>query len=314
MVFLQDCRKAFLLLVFFTCLSQPSIAQEYNAHDVSAQPSGSWTELIFQGSKFMTSVTITIRLLSGDTISGNLKGGTLEDFTECSETVHNGQLLSVQRTSETAGFSQGQYEERVWFNKVATRPGKRIRINKSDSPWVKRYCFEDNGVRRQKFMPAGSREASLPFTLWSKRAESFYRYPEEATECAAISDPAFVFYMLSTFQSEWQQLPTELCIFGKKKLHRLKIRLEETSPLKVSFEKRSLDQKNTIEETITPLVFSFNAEPFTPGERESETFSFLGLHKDIRIYIDPQTRLPVKISGTNTSIGRLVLNLRAFSK
>jgi hypothetical protein len=40
-----------------------------------------------------------------------------------------------------------------------------------------------------------------------------------------------------------------------------------------------------------------------------ENFSFLGLHQDISIYIDPTTRLPIQVSGIIPSLGKAELKL-----
>lgn len=62
-------------------------------------------------------------------------------------------------------------------------------------------------------------------------------------------------------------------------------------------------------ETI-PLIYSIAVETILPANEEPETFSFFGLHNDIRIAIDPNGRLPLKSIGTNSSIGPLVLDLQ----
>jgi hypothetical protein len=64
-----------------------------------------------------------------------------------------------------------------------------------------------------------------------------------------------------------------------------------------------------IESKLKPLVFSIEAEPLASENTKPEIFSLLGLQKDIRIYLDASRRLPIRISGTNTTLGKLVLEL-----
>jgi hypothetical protein len=47
-----------------------------------------------------------------------------------------------------------------------------------------------------------------------------------------------------------------------------------------------------------------------PEKEKAENFSLLGLHKDILIYMDPEKQFPVRINGTNNSIGKIDLELR----
>lgn len=306
--------KTALLLIIFITLPQPSGTQENKVYETSTRQIVSWSELIFKGAKFLTSITVKIQLGPGNQLSGDLSTIIGRDIGDCSETVNDDTLLTVQSSFTGMGFSQGQYEEKIWFKEKAIRPYKRIRSKNGDAPWVKSYCWEDKGVRRQKKQPGNFRENKMPPTKWTKRTVSFYEYPDEVAGCDTISDPSLVFYILSTLEPGRQQKPFEICIFGRKQLHRLTIRQEKSSPLQVSYKTRFLSQKAAVEDQITPFVFSITPDTLAPDTREPEIFSFLGLHKDIRIYMDPEKRLPVRISGTNNSIGDLVLELRAYSK
>ncbi len=291
-------------LVILTVLIPLSSAQEERIP---------WTELIFKGSKFLTSTMIKIKLSSEDQVEGNFSPEIGADIDDCFETVNGNKPLRVQSSSRSAGVSQNQYEEKVWFDETTVSPTRRIRFGKGDSPWEKIYCWEDRGIRRLKKMPGNHSETKQPVNKWTKRTTSFYEYPEEAGECAVISDPSLIFYILSAMDSGRQGEPFEICVFGKKQLHRITIAEEKSSRLKVSYKARLLSGETTVEGNITPVVFSVTTQSFAPDDREPEIFSLFGLNRDIRIYMDQDKRLPVRVSGTNDSIGRVVLNLRRYS-
>ena len=149
---------------------------------------------------------------------------------------------------------------------------------------------------------------------WTKHTEAFYTYPRQAEGCETISEPSLLIVQLSAIELDRQSDSYELCVFGKKQLHRLIIKKEKPSPLEVFYRERSSYLETVVEEKIFPVVFSVSAENIVPDKKKPEVFSFLGLQEDIRIYIDPEKRLPVRIDGTNSSIGHLVLDLRAYSK
>ena len=69
-------------------------------------------------------------------------------------------------------------------------------------------------------------------------------------------------------------------------------------------------QEVTIKNQITPLVYAIKTSPMAPENTPPENFSLLGLHKDIHIYIDPDQQIPVRISGTNNSVGKIDLELQ----
>jgi hypothetical protein len=79
--------------------------------------------------------------------------------------------------------------------------------------------------------------------------------------------------------------------------------------MKVSFKTRSSSGVIGINTTVKPLVYSIEAESSAPQNRKPETFSLLGLQKDIRICLDPATHLPIRVGGRNKTWGEVVLDL-----
>lgn len=289
------------LPIIFIVLPHLSAAQ---GDEPPGLPLASWTELVFKGSKLMTRITVKIKI-SSDDLSGS---------GDCSETVPAKHLLTVESASKGIGSSAGKYEEKIWFKETASHPIGRVRVSSGDDPWVKSYCWEDEGVRRQRILPANSNEKKQSSSEWTKRSESLYQYPKEVAGCNTISDPSLVFYMLATQDFDKEKTPLKLCVFGRKQLHQLTIRQEEKPSLKVSYKARSASGEVAVEEKVKPIVFSIVSEGFAPENRKAEAYSFLGLNKDIRIYMDPEKRLPVRISGTNNSVGDLVLDLKVLSE
>jgi hypothetical protein len=295
-------------LIVFAVLPHLLAAQENSVYAPTGLPTVSWTELIFKGSKFMTRITVKIRMSSADQ-SDDLSVKSEDGLGDCSETVTAQNLLTVQSSSKGLGSSQSKYEEKIWFNETAVDPERRVRLSGGDAPWVKSYCWEDKGVRRQKILPGNSSEKKQSPAKWTKRSRSFYEYPAEVTGCDTISDPSLVFYMLSTLDFDREQKNFNVCVFGKKQLHRLSIGQEPAASLQVSYKNRSFTKDATVDEKIKPVVLTITSENFAPDNGKPETYSFLGLNKDIRIYMDAEKRLPVRISGTNNSIGALTLDL-----
>ena len=300
-------------IIFFHFLLQTSGAQENLLSEVSNQQDASWTELVFKGSKLMTNITVKIQLSSADQLSGSQSPNIGTGLDDCSKAVTGDKVLTVQSSSKGVG-SSGQYEEEVWFDGKALHPGKRIRLSGGNDPWVKSYCWEDNGVRRLKIFPGKSSEKKHPPSKWTKRSESFYEYPVDSAGCATILDPSVVFYMLTTLDLSSQKEAMEICVFGRKQLHRVTIRQEKNSSLKVAYKERSASGEGRVKDKITPVVFSISTKALPATKQKPEAYSFLGLNKDIRIFMDPEKRLPVKIIGTNNSIGELVLDLKVQSK
>ena len=299
-----------LLLAILVVLPQHAAAHEtqYTAAAVSNMPS--WTELTFTGSKLLSSINVKIQLGPGNPLSATSAKKTETALIDYSEADNDSKLLTL-KWSLKGIIAQGQYEVRVWFKTADGLPYKRIRFRNDDAPWVKRYYWEDKGVRRHKIKPGVSAENKQPSIKWTDRKEHFYEYPIESDGCSSISDPSLIFYLLSTLDPEVLRAPKEICVFVKKQVHLLTIQQVKSSPIEVSFKTRTASQREeTIKNQITPLVYSVKTTPMLPEKEKPENFSLLGLHKDILIYMDPEKQLPVRISGTNNSIGKIDLELR----
>jgi hypothetical protein len=158
--------------------------------------------------------------------------------------------------------------------------------------------------------PAGRDEWNQDPMQWTKTTESFYPYPKDTVYPEILSDPTLLLYLLSVREAPKLNSPFELRVFGKQQLHRLTCRPEKSSPMTVSYMGRSSSGEVGINATITPLVFSVEAESPVTRDRKPERFSLLGLQKDIRIYLDPSTHLPIRVSGRNSIWGELILELR----
>jgi hypothetical protein len=89
----------------------------------------------------------------------------------------------------------------------------------------------------------------------------------------------------------------------------VKLKQEGTYSLKVNFIDKTQQNEIRKEERINAIKIAITAEPVESDLNEVENFSFLGLHKDIAIYIDPATHFPVQVSGIIPAIGTVHLKL-----
>jgi len=266
-----------------------------------------WSGLTFTGSKFPVALTVRMQLEAMDDSPANAASPGEEKWGVCPVTTGSDRMrLTIKATSQLLG-TEDRYEERVWFTTQDGLPYERDRLSQGDAPWMKSYCWEDNGVRRVKFASEATEvEDRRTRTMWSQRTESLYRYPDSGAGCSAISDPALIVYKISRLAPGIGQDPVELCVFGKKQLHRLIIRQEEASELQVAYTVQSTARKETVvKDRILPLVYTVTSENIAAADQDPEAFSLFGLEKDIRIYLDPARGIPVRISGTASPIGAL---------
>jgi len=276
----------------------------------ASSPEGvGWTSLTFNDSRMLAKLTVQVKIQSPAPMTDGLLTRMGAGLTGSAATGKKMKLMTVDLRAEGRTLFNEQYSEKIWFNAVDGRAYRRIRWRKGGAPWVKIYSWTDHGVRRQKIQPAGRSENNETPIKWSRTSESFYSYPPNLGHSKAVSDPMFLLFLLSSLESPEQKSPFEIFVFGKEQLHRLTCRREKSSPLAVSFKIHSSAGEVGINHPVQPIVFSVAAEPFASKGKKLETFSLLGLEKNIRITLDPVTHLPIRVSGRNSLWGELVLDL-----
>lgn len=300
------------LLVVLCISHQPSNAQEHDKHGARFQETNFWTSLQFASSTLLAKLKVEMFLDSA--ITQGTFSTLATDPPDGSTTIEHRSQLTVDFAVQSAFLGITRYRESTIFNKITLLPYQRIRVmDNGTEKWAKVYYWQENGVRRDKVLPADDREKKHSPEKWSRRIVSFYPYPQNSSNCETVSDPSLLLYLLSTGIGDKKQAPFTICVFGKKQLHRLSITQTRSTPLSVSYLSRSASQNITMTKETIPLTYTIAVEAIVPANEEPETFSFFGLHKDIRIAIDPDVRLPLRISGTNSSIGPLVLDLQEVS-
>ncbi len=145
-----------------------------------------------------------------------------------------------------------------------------------------------------------------------------YTFGSHEGTCAIISEPAILLYLVS-LTDEKIKAEYDICVFGKKKLHHLRI---VRKPLfKYDSEDSIYDGKCNIENRRTVNASVPCPEPdtvyhiieltdSTDKENHKEKFSLLGLEGEITIMVARSKGLPVQISGDNEYAGRVVLRLK----
>lgn len=200
-------------------------------------------------------------------------------------------------------------DNRIWFDPSDATALGRIRQRRGEDDFKKIYRFTRQGVFRHQIEPKDKKEASLAPENWTDKSDNFYTYDPARLGCSGITEPSLLVYILSAADLSKIDRPISLCVFGKRQLHHIQLRVEGKHRLKADYFEKSQGNKVRIEKEVDTLKVALDAEPMESNLNEMENFSFLGLHKDISIYIDPITHLPIQVSGTIPTVGKAHLNL-----
>ncbi len=268
-----------------------------------------WKELYFQGGKGFTRVAATLRLRPARDFCPQGIQDVISAFIPCPLKKADMQVLSAETVVSNLIPPQEEYTQHVWFRQSDADAVQKLRLKKGTHPWIKAYRWEKNGVSRLKIQPRTPSQVNLECSKWTKKHKSFYTYSRGRETCRIISEPTLLFYILSAMDLRKNKFPLEVCVFGKKELHFLTIRKMKLKPISISFESFGLQGEKRIEKTIRPLVFYISESSGPNQNRRKEPFSLLGLHEEIYVFVDPATRLPVRIIGKTKRLGDMVLAL-----
>ncbi len=290
-------------------LIQPMIINADNTSDVLTPGDIFWTDMTFKSSNILVNMEVKINLRSPTETSGDLSETMGLELSGSPWANKDTRCLTIETTVRRMFFFHEKYVEQTWFNATDGTAYRRIRYRKGDDPWIKIYRWIKTGVHRLKIKPKNSNERKKTPVKWTQQTRSFYPYPKDISKSVPVSDPSFLFYILSSIVPDNQKISFKLCVFGKKQLHRLTIKNETSLAIKALFKIHSLSNEVSVKSNIKSNIFSIEAEPVLPENLKPELFSLFGLEKDIRIYMDCSRGLPIRISGINNKAGKLVFDL-----
>ena len=197
----------------------------------------------------------------------------------------------------------------VWFNPEDAAALEWVRLDRGEDDQKKIYRFTREGVFRHRIEPANRQEAKQKPEKWTDVKDSFYSYNLARLGCPNVSENQLLIYIISAAVNSLSRQPLSLCVFGKKQLHNIRLRSGGIEALKVDFIEKRAQGEVRRQGKVEALKIMIEATPMEADQEEVEEFSFLGFHKDIAIYLDPVSRLPIQASGFLPTIGQVDLKL-----
>ncbi len=197
----------------------------------------------------------------------------------------------------------------VWFDPQQGAVLGRIRFRRGKDDFEKKYRFTDQGVFRHRREPKNKMEVKLPPEQWTDTKDTFYPHDPNHLGCDYISERLVLIYLVSAAALTPNTEPLSLCVFGIRQLHRVSLRAQGLHSLKVNYIEKDQQNETRRKGTVEALKIEIEARPMVSNLSDSEDFSILGLHKDIAIFIDPRSRIPLQISGYIPGVGKADLKL-----
>ena len=306
-------KKHFIILLLIYLLCSGSLPEKIWAKsiafpklDVKRVP---WTRLSFHAKNFWVEVSTDIQLKSlpasivADLLLATPKGTPIKP---ASPKISH---MKINTTIDPRFRSPVSLQNRIWFNPADATALGRIRLRRGEEDFKKIYRFTKQGVFRHRMEPKNKKEVSLAPEKWTDIADSFYPYDQARLGCSGVSERSLPIYILSAASTSKLPDSMSLCVFGKRQLHRVTLRKAGEHPIHVSFIEKNLQRETHKKGIVNTIKFTLTSEPLESDLKEDENFSFLGFRKDISIYIDPVTHLPIQATGIIPTVGKVKLNL-----
>jgi hypothetical protein len=296
------------ILLGFLALISPAVAQSDFHLDLKPRRV-SWSQLSFHAKNFWVEVSteIQIRYLQASELDALL----LASPRGIPVKLKNSQAaeLTINTIIDPRFRSPVRIHNRTWFNPADASALGRVRLRRGEDDFEKMYRFTEQGVFRHRIEPKDKAEARLEPERWTDIKDTFYPYDTKQLKCPVVSERSLLIYILSAAPVSKINDTVSLCVWGKRQLHRVQLRNEGTLPIKVNYLEKNKQVETRKESNIMARKITITGQPIESYSEEAEGFSFLGLHQDITIYLEPGSLIPVQVSGFIPTVGRADLSL-----
>ncbi len=279
----------------------------------------SWSQVSFQGSRFGSRLSITIDL---EALPAAVEQSRFISLPKETELVPAGAVpfrargdellrLTVHTVLDPFGLDPVLMENHTWFDAQSGIPLHRDRLRLGEDEFLKTYHFTDAGVFRIQHQPKDKSEVRLPPEQWTRVIETFYPYDLKKLNCLELSEMSHLIWVAVAADIPATGPPMDVCAFGKRQLHRVRIIPGGLEEIPVDYREVHAGGTSTKENTtIQAVKMSIDAVPLPSSLDEPENFSVVGIREDIVVYVDPVTRVPLRISGGIPGFGHAALDLQ----
>lgn len=216
-------------------------------------------------------------------------------------------IQSVELRAESRGI--GIYSDSVLWIDPANGAALQFEVEDSGRRQRQRiYRYTNEGAFRRTRHPADG-ETDKPPEEWTDLTSGMRPYAPEAAG-GIIIDPTSLLYIISASGLNQPGDTLQMVAFSRRQTTRLTLTVDQRANIDEALAKRLSGANLTgCKQPVETLLVRLSSELVTPDD--DSKFSFLGLRSDIIIWLDPITRLPLRVTGKAKIVGRVSVNLRA---
>lgn len=280
-----------------------TFAQEesYNADAETVK----WQQLEFQFSKRSVSGKLQFKLteLSADQARTQLLK------------VNQGQPLMPRRNTVSLlhlrfEIWRNHGEMRIWMDPVNYRVYQRERetTGRKRERRLKHYRFLQNSVYRVR-KELEFDDPQLDSTRWKKSSEQFIPLFADGSSTSVVQDPSALLLLASSAALKKPSDSLTTYVFTDKHFYAATLTVADSTPIKAEYYLTDDSGSRSVDTQLNSLQIELKTR-LLGLEPEEDKFEFLGLNAPVVIYVDPKSRLPLRVEGRQRLVRKFTADLR----
>jgi hypothetical protein len=169
------------------------------------------------------------------------------------------------------------------------------------------YRFTDLGVYHHTRWPVKGEEKQRHET-WSDLGEGLRPYPAGLPDIP-VTEPTGLIYLAAAAPLEAPGDRFEILTFARRYVHRVEVEMAEPERIKVNYRETNADGVTKREGTVNALRILIRGREAVDDEDDQDDFEMLGLTGDIELFLEPETRAPLQLSGKAKIFGQVTFRL-----
>jgi hypothetical protein len=277
------------------------------ASDLTLDPARvGWSEIRMTASKlFLTAqASVALRTVPGATVRADLLSTPVADFTPLAP---GSDVLEL--VYDASGVGQ-KSRITLLMDPLSGAALQRTQHGQEGKLRFRTYRFGLEGAYQRTRRPANASETGLMPARWTDSSEGLRSYPQPPGTQPVIEGTGLL-YTIAAAPLDTPGDAIELLVFRRHDTQA--VRIEVLAPEEISVGYDELWPRGAVRRSgrIRALRLSLQGLPVAGGNAEDDELEVLGLKGRLELFLDPETRAPLQLSGTVKLLGTVTLKLGA---
>jgi len=286
---------ALALLLIAWPVASPAAAGQFDPARVR------WASLEFSASRFMFTArtSIAAQLVPAGTIVTQLR------TTPTGRPVMPGAEV-VDLVYAMSGFGRESRTE-LWLDPVTGGTLQRTQHDTGSRPRLRTYRFTDRGAFHFTRWPANRSEQAQTPEHWTHVEQGMRPYvPGDIDQ--PVTEPTALLWLIAAADLARPGDRMEVLAFSRRQVSRVDIDVTGQRTVALNFMEEGPAGARRRDGRMPALVLRLAANPLDAAAEEQD-FELFGLHGDLELLLDPQTRAPLELSGRVRIAGQVTVRL-----